>query len=209
MKRFPGNITRLGIVVVLLVIAACNVRQAAEFDKLSSKEYVEIHPPVIVKRESGASLTSELAQYDKKLYRIQTFSRGSGGDIIGELDEKYMRKGLIDEVEKEAIATEFTGSAIQIGLGSSTKKGWILRSGSSTRPTPTPHPDGSGRTPDTGSSTHPTPSVSPEATRDESTPTPTPSTGPVDEGSSTKPLAQQSDQLVEELKPILARYNEK
>ena len=186
MKALPGIVTRLGVVFALLIVAACNIQNEADRSARIGTGYVTIHPRAMMTGDDCDALVNALSKFDKHIYRIQNFKNGKpDGDPIGELSDREMESGLVKAVTNEAAAARppFSGCAIQVGrAGSSTRKSWEIRSGSSTRPTPTPHLN-------SGSSTHPTPA--PSGT------------------SSTHKSTQESDRMLEELKPILARYNTK
>jgi hypothetical protein len=180
MKSLPGTLKCLIVGMALLALAACVTLKSVHF----GEHDVEILPKAHLSDPDCGELNKIVQKYDKRIYKIQAFQSGKVVATRGHLSEEYMRKGLVAEVMKQAQTMNFTGCALQAGLGSSTKK--ILESSGAS-----------------GSSTHPTPAASEGFG--------TSSTHPVSHGrpSSTHKLIEESDKLVRELKPILEKYNKK
>lgn len=204
MKSLPGTVKCLIVVLALFASAACATLLKHHGGIYFGEHYVEIYPSADLSSADCNALNEIVGKYDKRIYKIQSFKDGEPGKANGRLCEDCMREGLVADVMRQAKMLHFTGCALQAGLnfgGSSTRCVKCLG-------------DGKGRA--AGSSTHPTPTPVEARGGSSTRPTPTPYTAMSSsthlsahgKPSSTK-LIKQSEKLVNELKPILERYNKK
>jgi hypothetical protein len=180
----------LGALGVVFIVACATVGRSTgpiEFGDY----YAVITPDAKVSQSDCEALNRVLSKHHKIIYRIETFKNGNLVGTRGRLPEKCMREGLVAEVAEKAKTTGFTGCALQAGI----------KGTSSTHPKPN-EPGGT-------SSTHPTPAPVGQTSSTHPAPGGTSSTHPCpDMGSSTaRKLQEESKAMMEEIKPILEKYN--
>jgi hypothetical protein len=105
MNNLSGTIRYVLVAVAaLLLIVGC-----------SDKRFwaVQVRPGSDAGKHGCATINHILAQYDKSLYRIQTFKKGKLVSEKGTLSPTWMPEGLIAQVAREAKEQGFTGCAIE------------------------------------------------------------------------------------------------
>ena len=107
-----GKYTVTAIVVTVFAMLYVAYARSKSGFELGSNHAI-IYPQAHWGGKDCDELGRILQQYDKSLYKIQTFENGNLVRTAGELDESVMRRGLVSEVTKEAQEMKFTGCAIQ------------------------------------------------------------------------------------------------
>jgi hypothetical protein len=177
--------TGLGIVV------ACQTSQHNGRQKVTiDKEHIVL-PGAAVSSEDHKAMNKILKQYDKSLYRVDTYEKGQLARTQGTLSEVVIGRKLVSEVAENAKKMGFGQYAIQIGIPEGVGHA-----------TPTP-----GLT--VGGTGHATPT--PGLTIGGNPHVPSPSPGASIGGTGHKPPkaqdAMDSEELVKRLQPILEKYS--
>jgi hypothetical protein len=72
-----------------------------------------------ISKQDNGELGKILRQFDKSLYKIQTYRKGRLVRTEGTLPDTELREGLASEVAAQARAMSYTGFALQAGKGTS------------------------------------------------------------------------------------------
>ena len=127
MKTLPRTVGYLVVAIGLMIIVAyalaSRTEQGAEVSKNAFVDaegrtrdiYMIIRPKANVSGTQATEVKQKLSMFDKSLYKIRTYKKGTVDATDGELDDNIMRSGLAANVDHQAKSTHFTGIALQVG----------------------------------------------------------------------------------------------
>jgi hypothetical protein len=116
MKTLSGILRYVSIAIGVMALAgACATYVKSKSGLETGQIYATIYPEAKVSSDDCNALNRVLKRYHKSLYQIRTYSNGKLVKIQGNISQKFIRKGLVSEVDKNAHTTNFSGCAIQAG----------------------------------------------------------------------------------------------
>jgi len=187
MKIHPSTI-KVAFAVAIGLISGVS---ASAQDKARIEKSGIILPGTEISREDQKAMNKILKEYDKSLYRINTYEKGQLKRIQGTLSDVIIGKKLVSEIATKARKKGFTQYAIRIGVPE----------GVGHHPSPTP-----GATTGVGHGPSPTPGMTIGVGH--VSPTPGLSTYPHVAPAQTEG-GNDSEELVKRLKPIFEKYSKK
>jgi hypothetical protein len=216
MKTLLRTVTQLALAIAIVSIGVALVaaeEKAATKNVVVSKDSIVI-PATELSKADGQAMNRILRQFDKSLYKIETYQNGELKKTRGELSDVVTDKQLASEIAENVKKKGFTQYAVQVAgqtEGASpagTPGGGTAKNAQSpnTPPPPPPPPSRPSGSPGGGTTTN---------TQSPSTPTAPPppprAAGSPGGGSSKNPQQAQKDpeELMKRLKPILEKYSKK
>ena len=179
----------------LIALWACVTTQNKSKVVAEDDRGIVILPTAFSEADQNA-LNEILARYDKSLYKIETHVDGQLQKRHGTLRDIYTEKKLADSIAEKSMQKGFTRSAVRVGK----YKGMTV--GTTTNPQhvagPSATPVGSGP----NAQHSPGPSASPVGSGPNAQHL---TNGPAGSGANPQRIAQQK--LIDELTPILDKYN--
>jgi hypothetical protein len=127
MKALPRTVRYLVIAIGLMIIVAyalaIETEQGVEVGKdacvdaqgVTRDIYMIIRPEANVSGTQATQITEKLRTFNKSLYKIRKYKKGTVDTTDGDLDDKIMQTGLAVNVDDQAKSTNFTGIALQVG----------------------------------------------------------------------------------------------
>lgn len=225
MKTFSRKLTRFGLVIAIGAIGAVLVY--AEEKPLAKNVVITknsiIIPGTEMSKADGQAMNKILKQFDKSLYKVETYENGQLKKTRGTLTDVVTDKELASEIAANVKKKGFTQYAVQVAGSNESEPGATPGGGISANttnqptlpPPPPPPPRGKiepGATPTGGNPTNqpnpppPPPRPMAAASPTGGHPTQTPPPPPPTVGA----LAQKrSEELVRQLKPVLEKYSKK
>lgn len=116
---------------VIIISCVCHGPGSGDKNKIIFEEDRIFIPGNNISPEDQAAMNKILQEFDKSLYRIQTYEGGKNVKTLGALRSKFLPFVVVQKVIENAKMHSLTGSAIQAGRG---KGGSQFRS-------PSPHPE--------------------------------------------------------------------
>jgi len=130
MNTYRSAVKWIGISVAVGLIMGW-VALAQEKPRLQKN--VIILPGTAISKDDEKAMNAILKQYDKSLYRIDTYEKGKRTKTQGTLNNVVIGRKLMSEVAEKAKTTGFTQYALRIGLN---------HGGTGHVPSPNPHQEG-------------------------------------------------------------------
>lgn len=101
--------------------------------KVAFEENAVLIPGTAITKADQETMNSILGQYDKSLYKVQTYEKGGLVVTRGSLSDKIIKTGSAERIAENAKAKSLTGCALQIGFDTGSHYIWH---------TPSPSPQG-------------------------------------------------------------------
>jgi len=116
MKKLSGTYKSILLPVLVVALFACaGLNGAKSGGIVYGKEYIVIRPAAQLSEDACDDIKGILPNYDKHLYRIQTYKTGKLKSEKGSLALNNIQGGLGSDVSKEAKSMGFTGCAVAFG----------------------------------------------------------------------------------------------
>jgi hypothetical protein len=206
MKTLSRRLTQFGLAVVIGLIGAglaCAEEKVPTKNVVISKDRIII-PGTEMSKADGQAMNKILKQFDKSLYKIETYENGELKKTRGELTDVVTDKELASQIAANVKKKGFTQYAVQVA--------GQVEGG----PSPSPG-GGSGANPAVA---NPPPAPPPPKAGQEGGPSPSPGGGsganPAHPNPPPPPPSlrgargqKESEELIQRLKPILEKYSKK
>jgi len=175
-------------IVVMWIVVACRTTQNYNVKKAVIENDAIVLNAVTLSQSDEAAMNQILKQYDKSLYRVETYDKAHRTMTRGSLDKMWIENEVASKAVERAKQEGFSQYAVQItGVGHHPTPAPGAMSGVGHGPTPAP-----GAISGVG---HGPPSPSPSAT-----------VNGVPHRADQQSRAKNSDEFLQRLKPILEKY---
>ena len=111
-----GAVT-LGTAGCVVVISCVCHGPVGNKDKIVFEEDRIFIPGNEISPQDQAAMNAILAEYDKELYRVQTYEKGKRTKSVGSIKTIFLPLAIVEKVVENAHMKTLTGAAIQVGRG--------------------------------------------------------------------------------------------